>query len=67
MEDRLIVPEYVAVAGWTTFAASTGGYLQRMVLQDPVTDVDDVNILFHNDVAGKRAIVHPISEAQLEG
>src|SRR5215510_6397925 len=36
-----------------------------MPLQDPVADVDDVNILFHNDVAGKRAVVHPVSEPQL--
>jgi copper(I)-binding protein len=63
----MIVPIHVAIAGWTTFAAAGGRHLQRMRLQDPIADVDDVNILFHNDVAGKDAIVHPVSEAQLDG
>src|SRR5437588_492071 len=38
-----------------------------MRLKNPVADVDDVDVLFDNDVAGKRAIVHPVAEAALGG
>src|SRR5215475_7725087 len=66
MENSVIVPKYIAVAGWTALAAAAGRHIQRMSLHDPITDVDDVDILFHDDVAGKRAIIHPISKAQLD-
>src|SRR5260370_23202214 len=36
-----------------------------MPLQNPITDVDHVNVLLDDDVAGKRAVVHPIAQVAL--
>src|SRR6266849_6044670 len=36
-----------------------------MPLQNPITDVDHVNVLLDDDVAGKRPVVHPITQAAL--
>src|SRR5262245_7692634 len=33
-----------------------------MRLQDPVANVDDVDVLFDDDVAGKNLVMHPIAE-----
>src|SRR5262249_61713250 len=33
-----------------------------MRLQDPVANVDDVDVLFDNDVAGENLVMHPIAQ-----
>jgi len=38
-----------------------------MILENPVTDVNDVNVLFDDDVAGKNAVIHPVAKAALGG
>src|SRR5262245_25643413 len=35
-----------------------------MRLQNPVADVDDVDVLFDDDVARKSFIVHPVAETE---
>jgi hypothetical protein len=37
-----------------------------MRLQNPITDVYDVDVLLHDDVTRKRAIVNPVAQAQLD-
>jgi hypothetical protein len=38
-----------------------------MSLENPVANVDDVNVLLHNDVAGKNAVIQPVAKATLCG
>src|SRR5260370_16627090 len=38
-----------------------------MPFENPVTDVDYVNVLLDDDVAGKRAVVDPVAQAALRG
>ena len=38
-----------------------------MVLENPVADVNDVNILLDDDVAGKDAIINPVAQTFLDG
>src|SRR5450755_2758714 len=38
--------------------------LHRMALHYPVTDVDGVNILLHNNVARQHAILYPVPQAR---
>ena len=45
-------------------AVAADGF-HRVALHHPVADIDDVNILLHDDVAGKNAVVDPIAEALL--
>src|SRR5216684_4210243 len=49
----------------TPLAPSRCGRFQWMRLHDPVTDVDHLNVLFDDDVAGKRAVINPITQAAL--
>jgi len=39
--------------------------LQRMSLENPVANVDHVNVLFHDDVARKNTVVYPVAQAML--
>ena len=66
MEQDVIVSVHVTIARWAAVPASTGRDLQRMRPQDPVADVNDMDVLFQDDVAGERAIVFPIADAQLQ-
>src|SRR5229473_7392016 len=53
VEEHMIVSVGVAVGGRPAHAPAGGGSLQRMGFEDPVANVDDVNVLFHDDVAGR--------------
>src|SRR5439155_17824291 len=64
IKDHIIVPVHVAV-GRTHFAAPGCHGLGGMTLQHPIADIDRVNVLFHDDIAGKHAVVHPVSDATL--
>ena len=37
-----------------------------MPLQNPIAHVDDVDVLLHDDVTGKCAIINPIAQPQLD-
>src|SRR5581483_4789190 len=39
--------------------------LQRMRLQKPVADVDGVNVLLHDDVAGEHLVSQPVPKPRL--
>src|SRR5215472_19119481 len=38
-----------------------------MRLENPVADINDVNVLLDDDVSGEHAVVHPVAEAALGG
>src|SRR5215467_1339673 len=38
-----------------------------MTVEDPVANVDGVNVLFDDDVAGEHAIVNPIAQTAFDG
>src|SRR2546429_7191595 len=50
---------------YTTLFRSRRGSFQWVVLENPVADVNDMNILFHDDVARKDAVVDPVAQALL--
>src|SRR5712692_8987185 len=61
----MVISVGVAVGGGTALAAAGCRSFQRMALENPVANVDHVNVLFHDDVAGKNTVVHPIAQAML--
>src|ERR1700730_1858352 len=65
VEEHVVISVGVAVGGGAALAASCCGRFQRVWLENPVTNVDHVNVLLDDDVAGKRAIVDPVAEAAL--
>src|SRR5438067_10988431 len=66
MEEDVVVPIHVAVAGRPAFASSGGGHFQWMALQHPIANINDVDVLFQNDVAGERTIVFPVADFQFQ-
>ena len=48
------------------FSTARPGGLDGMALQHPVADIDDVYILFHDDVAGESAIEDPVAQPFLQ-
>ena len=63
--DLVVVP---AVAGvGEDVAASGGGGLERMSAEQPVAEIDDVDVLLDQDVSGERAIPEPVAQAVLVG
>ena len=63
--DLVVIP---AVAGVGKDVAASGGRgLQRVGAEHPVAEVDDVDVLFHQDVAGEGAKPEPVAEAVLIG
>ena len=62
--DRVEVAPAVAVVHPTGPAAGCGG-LDGMTVEHPVGDVDDVDVLFHDDVAGEDTVPHPVPQATL--
>ncbi len=48
-------------------AASGGLRFDRMPLQSPVTDVDDMDVLLEQNVAGEIAIPQPVANLLLVG
>ena len=65
VKNRVVVSVAVAVARRAAEAAAGGGCFQRMRLKDPVADVDDVDVLLDDDVAGEGAVIEPIAKAAL--
>ena len=63
MEKHVVISVGVPVIRGAALPTASGGRLQRMGFEDPVADVNHVNILFDDDVARKRAIVDPIAQA----
>ena len=63
--DLVIVP---AVAGMSKYiAASSGGGLQRARAEQPVAEIDDMDVLLDEDVARQGPIPEPIAEAVFVG
>src|SRR6266436_119287 len=67
VEEHVVISVRVTVRRRTPQSASGGGCFQRMPFENPVTDVDYVNVLLDDDVAGKRAVVDPVAQAALRG
>src|SRR5947207_14020807 len=65
MEQHVVVSIDVSVGG-TPGASAACRSFQRMGLQHPVADINHANVLLHDDVAGKSAVVHPIAKAPLD-
>ena len=63
--DLVVVPA-VAVVGEDVAAAGRGG-LERMSAEHPIAEVDDVNILLDENVAGEGAIPEPVAQPVLVG
>ena len=63
--DLVVVP---AVAGVGEDVAASGGRgLERARAENPVAQVDDVNVLLDQNVSGERAVPEPVAEAVLVG
>src|SRR6267143_3356905 len=65
MEQHVVVAIDVSVGG-TPGAPAARRSFQRMRFQNPVANVDAVNVLFHDDVAGKDPVIHPIAKAAFD-
>ena len=63
--DLVVVPA-VAVMG-ENIAAAGGGGLERMRAEHPVAEIDDVDVLLDQDVAGEGAIPEPVAQPILVG
>jgi hypothetical protein len=48
-------------------AAAGGDGLDGMAAEDPVADVDDVDVLLEEDVAGEHAVPEPVAKADFIG
>ena len=51
VEQYVVISVCVAVAGGSALAAASGSSSKRVRLQNPIADIDDVNVLFQDDVA----------------
>src|SRR3989449_6024376 len=60
-----VVPAVAAVG--SDLAAAGGRRLQRVPLEDPVADVNHVDVLFHQDVAREHAVIYPVADPALDG
>ena len=65
-EDAVEVAPAVALVR-ASGAPAGADRLHRVALQEPVRDVDDVDVLLHDDVAGEGLVVHPVAQAALRG
>src|SRR5262249_36028102 len=66
VEEDVVVSVGVTVSGGPALASTRGGSFHRVSLQDPVTNVNNVDVLLHDDIAGKRAIIDPIPQSSLD-
>src|SRR5207302_4173272 len=66
-EQDVVIAIAIAVIGGAALASSRGGGLHGMRLEDPVADVDYMNILLDDDVTGEHTVVHPIPQPALGG
>ena len=57
----MVVSACIAVPRWPAFTTAAGCGTQRMRLQNPIADIDDVDVLFKDDVTGKGAVIDPIA------
>ena len=67
LKDCVVIAVDVAIICRAAEPAAGGGSLQRMRLENPVANVDDVNVLLDDDVARERAVVQPVAEPPLGG
>src|SRR6266481_1196863 len=67
VEQHVVISVRVAVRSGTPESASGCGCFQRMPFENPVTDVDHVNVLLDDDGAGEGAVINPVAEAALHG
>ena len=58
--DDLVVVPAIAHVREDVSASSCNGF-DGMALEDPVADVDNVDVLLHQDVARKHAVPEPIA------
>jgi hypothetical protein len=66
--DPSLTAVVVDIAGIRAYFAPTRARgLHRMPLQHPVANVDGVNILFHDDVAGQDAVENPVAQSAFDG
>src|SRR6185503_15852490 len=65
-EDAVVVAAAIALVG-AAGAAGGADRLHRVRLQQPVRDVDDVDVLLDDDVAGERDVVDPVAQATRRG
>ncbi len=63
--DLVVIPA-VAGVGEDVAASRCCGF-QRMSAEHPVAEVDDVDVLLHQDVSGEGAIPEPVAQAVLVG
>src|ERR1700739_3993131 len=61
-EIHLVVIPAIAGMGQDV-AATRGRGLQRVSAEQPVAEIDDVNILLDEDISGERAIPQPVAQA----
>src|SRR5208283_1613397 len=66
MEDHVVIPVDISISGAAQAPAGRGNF-PGVRLQNPVANVNDVDVLLHDDVAGKNAVINPIAQAQLGG
>ena len=67
VKQHVVISKRIPVRSGTPLTAASCGSLERMRLENPVADVDHVNVLLDDDVARKRAIVHPVAQTPLGG
>src|SRR5215467_7477493 len=65
MEDHVVISVDVAIVRGAAQPTAGSGSAQRMVLENPVADVNHMDVLLDNDVAGENAIVDPVAKAFL--
>ncbi len=63
IDNLVVIP---GVAGIRDDIASSGcECFDRMALKNPVTNIDDVDILLHEDAARERLVPQPVANAKL--
>ena len=67
LKDDVIVAIDVAVRGGTSHASTGCGGFERVGVENPIADVDDVDVLFDDDVAREDLVVDPIAESMFFG
>ena len=67
VEDDVVVSVDVAIICWTAETPARCGNLRRVVLEHPIANVNDVDVLLDDDVAGKNAVVNPVAQTFLDG
>ena len=66
-EDHVEVRPVIARRFRAAFAPARADGLHGMRLQHPVANIDDVNVLLDDDIAGQNAVVQPVAQPQFGG